>query len=242
MIIIKNRTNFNFFSLIFRSHVIIKWFRLSYFQFLKRIINIETFSLKIIVKIFDIITQTNIMIKSQRYISFVKFHQIKNFYQNIIRCDINTIFVTIISIVDIFENNFSLNKFNIFEKNFHNDIFENEKKISTQSLRTTIRWRMYSSSQLYRISTTIRAYQCYQNFNSSRSRNEEIKNQKSTNSTTFLISQTFMLIYIWWTTRINTRKSWIWMCLQMKKNIYECVCKWKKTYINVFFHATKICR
>ena len=79
------------------------------------------------------------MIKSQRYISFVKFHQIKNFYQNIIRCDINTIFVTIISIVDIFENNFSLNKFNIFEKNFHNDIFENEKKISTQSLRTTIR-------------------------------------------------------------------------------------------------------
>ena len=71
------------------------------------------------------------MIKSQRYTSFVKFHQmilkIKKIYQNIIRCDMNTIFLTIISTVDVFEKNFSLNELDVFEKDFHNDVFENEK-------------------------------------------------------------------------------------------------------------------
>ena len=91
MIFVRNRTSFDFdffdFS-ISRDREMISFF---YFQIVKRIMNVNTSSLKIVVKTFKLTVQADIIIKNQKYIHFTKLHKMilitKLFYQNIIRCD-----------------------------------------------------------------------------------------------------------------------------------------------------------
>ena len=95
--------------------------------------------MRVIVKTFNIIVEANIIVESQRYIYFDKFHEmilnIKKIYQNIIRCDINTIFSTISNIFeknfldDNNKKNFLNNIFELDEKNFFNNEFEKNNSI-----------------------------------------------------------------------------------------------------------------
>ena len=112
---------FIFFSLILRFHVTMKWFRLSYLQNVKRMLNVKTFSLRTIVKIFDVIVEFNILIDSQKHIYFEKLHdvivKIRQAYQNFIRCDMN--FAQIFQFDSKFVENFFHN-FDV-ETNFLNE-------------------------------------------------------------------------------------------------------------------------
>ena len=106
--------------------------------------NVNTSSLKIIVKTFELIVQINIMMKNQKYIHFIKLHKMmltteKN-YQNIIRCDMK--FEIILSkktkktfiknfIDDDFVKNFHKSKIvTTTAKNFYNENFENNNFIT----------------------------------------------------------------------------------------------------------------
>ena len=81
-------------SLILRSHVTMRWFRLSYLQDVRRVLNVKTSSLRVIVKVFDVIVEFNTLVDSQRYIYFERLHDIivkaRQAYQDLIRCDMNS--------------------------------------------------------------------------------------------------------------------------------------------------------
>ena len=101
--------------------------------------NVDTSSLKIVVKAFELIAQVNIMMRNQKYTHFIKLHKMmlttKKIYQDIIRCDMK--FEIILSkktkktfvenfIDDDFVKNFHKSKVvTATAKNFHNENFEN---------------------------------------------------------------------------------------------------------------------
>ena len=80
-------------SLILRCHAIVKWFRFSYLQIVERIMNIEIFSFRAIIKTFDIIAHFNTLVESQRHTFSNRLHRLivraKEVYQNLIRCDMS---------------------------------------------------------------------------------------------------------------------------------------------------------
>ena len=76
--------------------------------------NVEIFSLKTIVQILKMIAYSNILIESQRYISFHQFHnvvlRVKKVYQNLIKCDMMSKKVFFIFTI-IVEKNQKVNNF-----------------------------------------------------------------------------------------------------------------------------------
>ena len=77
--------------------------------------NVDTSSLKVVIKAFELITQANTMMRNQRYIHFIELHKMmliaRKIYQNIIRCDMK------------FEVNLSKKTKKTFVKDFFDDDF-----------------------------------------------------------------------------------------------------------------------
>ena len=83
-----------FVSLILRNHVIVEWFRLSYLQTTEKIFSFSIISLRVIIKVFDIIARANTLMNNQRYTSSRNFHrlifEVRHAYQDLIKCAIKT--------------------------------------------------------------------------------------------------------------------------------------------------------
>ena len=104
--------------------------------------------MRTIIKTFNIIVETNIIVKNQRYIYFNKLYKIilniKKIYQNIIRYDIDTIFSIIFNIFKkkfLDDNNkkiFLNNIFELDEKNFFNNEFKKNNSIIDILVAATI--------------------------------------------------------------------------------------------------------
>ena len=104
----KTKRVFILFFLIFRCHAIVRWFRLSYFQTVNKIMKIEIFSLKAIVQVLKMIAYSNILIESQHYISFHQLHnvvlRVRKVYQDLIKYDMMSKKVFFIFTIIVEEN------------------------------------------------------------------------------------------------------------------------------------------
>ena len=81
--------------LILRKHAFNTWFRQSFVLVAERVLIIETIVARVIIKVFDVIANANILIESQRYIDHLMLRQIvlqdRQAYQDLIRCAIESV-------------------------------------------------------------------------------------------------------------------------------------------------------